>query len=162
MSTGSLTFLDSQRKGSSLLPVIMYGYLYTKYNSLLVCCVVVDIPLVKYTTPVLTLEPVWLLGLAVTSLFTGTCVYTISVSEKSATSIKEGAGRFTTIFINGNLWISLLSFIFAGPLLLVRICQGDLAINTLLLVWSGIVLTAIWSRFLNKYANMEEIKGFMN
>ena len=158
MSTGSLSLLDSQRESASLLPALIFGYIYTKYDSLPVCCSVDHVQFIEILSP----EPVLILGLALVSLVTGTGVYTIAVLEKAPSSIQESAGWIFGKFISANLWISLILFFLAPFFLLVRICQGDLVVNTLLFVWSGIVLTTVWSVILKQLTEVDELIGFMN
>ena len=156
MSTSTLSLLDSLREESSFLPPIMFGYLYTKRNSLPICDEVIGIPFIGKLAP----ESDWLLGLTIASLLTGAGVYTIAMTEMSASSIRGSTGRIFGRFLDVIVvtdWI----FTFLAPLFLaVRVCQGDLVVNSLLFIWAAIFLTTIWSYLLYIFTDVEGFKGF--
>ena len=154
MVSGYLSLVAKYREESSFLSPIVFGYLYSKGPAIPVCSFGADIPYV-FTGFSSTIH----LMLAVVSLVTASGAYTIGKTSMSTAHIRNSATTKFGYILDGVVILESIFTVLAPFLLFLRICQGDLIANTLLLIQVILIGTTIWSLLLDRYTDVEGFKG---
>jgi hypothetical protein len=129
------TVRKENRHLSAFFPAVVFGYIYTKgYTS--VCTLDIGLDIWSYTG----LPSIVYLSLAAIGLVTGALNFELADADEVPDKTKNS--RVVNWFVDIHGLLALLTVV---PLLL-RVCKGDVVLNTLLLITSTMWLTMFFKR----------------
>lgn len=145
--------VGQNREVSAFLPAVIYGYIYSTYSSLDVWA-----PKIGWIElEIFPLGPEWYAILTVLSIIICSQIYAITISETSSHKIYDEMPHIVELTLNLSMFIFAFLYVFSLITLVIRAGNGDIILNSLLLLLLITLMTTMWARLLSRYS--DEVYG---